>query len=111
MPTRRDVIELAYRCLGIKAEDQPLSADEVAFGGSVLDGLWEEVRRHAPDMLWPLADVPNQYFLPLAYVLAAELAPSFGVASRPRGLEFARLMAAIRPDNRPAEPDDGPRFF
>jgi hypothetical protein len=110
MPTRRDVIDMAYRRLGIKAEDQPLSADQMAFGGSVLDALWEEVRRHAPDVMWPLADVPSQYFLPLAHVLAAELAPSFGVAARPRAVEFTRLLAAIRPDNRQTD-DDGPRYY
>lgn len=115
MKTSLDVIDQAYRRLGIKAEDEQLTADQRAYAGTTMDGLHAELSTILPLPWWPDM-IPDAVFLPLANLLAVELAPAYEIATEPRGRAFARLMAVLRPDDRPPyEPvpyrDYSPEWF
>lgn len=101
MPTRLEVINRAFRILGVKAEDEALTADQVANGGDVLDSLFAELGNEAT-ITWTLDTTPEMSFQPLARYLAVELAPEYppAVAPTTRGLAWRRLMATIRSDDR-----------
>ena len=100
MATRLEVIERAFRILGVKAEDEGLTADQYANGGDVLDSLFAELGNEAT-ISWTLDTTPTMSFQPLAMLLAVELAGEYS-APKPttRGLAWRRLMATIRSDNR-----------
>lgn len=99
--TSSDVINQAFRRLGIKAENVALSADEMAYGKSVLDGIFAEISETVDTSAWTVETVPDEYFVALANYLAMEIAPAYSVAPmRMKGGEFLRLMALLRPDNR-----------
>lgn len=99
MPTRADIVEMAFRRLGLKAEDQEITADQFAYASGVLDALHAEVSETAPVPFWP-DGVTDTAALGMASLLAAELGPSYMVPSEPRGRAMARLLAAIRSDTR-----------
>ena len=104
MKTRLDVIEQAYRRLGIKAADEALTADMEAYAGAALDALYDELSEFAQMDWWP-EEIPEKVFIPLANLLASEIGPAYMVAVEPRGRPFARLMAVLRPDDREETPD------
>jgi hypothetical protein len=99
MKTRQDVVDMAFRRLGIKAEDESLTADQSAYAGDVLEGLFAEMSLHAPMTWWP-DQIEDAVAVPLAALLAAEIGPSYGVDGGPRSRAYARVMAVIMPDNR-----------
>lgn len=94
------MIERAFRILGIKAEDEALTADQLANGGDVLDSLYAELGNETT-ISWALSATPDKSFQPLAMLLAVELAGEYG-RPRPatRGLAWRRFMATVRSDNR-----------
>lgn len=105
MPTRADVITRALRRLGVVAKDDAPDADDEALAGEVLDALFVEVQE-TQAVTWALSAVPDEAFLPLANLLACDVAPDFSVAApTPRAVALRRLLAVIRPDNR-ADPRD-----
>lgn len=93
--TKLDVIEQAFRRLGIKAADEALTADQEAYASSTLDALYFEIRQHAPINWWP-DEVPDEVFIPLANLLAAEIGPAYEVATEARSAPYLRLMAVMR---------------
>lgn len=100
MATRTDVIERAFRILGVKAEDEALTADQYANGGDVLDSLFAELENEYA-ISWTLDTTPDVSFQPLGLLLAVELAGEYGrprPASRPAA--WRRFMATVRSDNR-----------
>ena len=100
MPTRRDVINRAFRFLGVVAEDESMTADQEAFAGVLLDSVYDEISDETPPD-FTIEDIPAISATHMAMLLAADLAPSY---SRPppisRGKAMLRLMGSIRPDNR-----------
>ena len=102
MKTNLDVIEQAFRRLGIKAEDESLTADQRAYAETTLDALAVEIAEEAPVQWFP-DNIPDKVFIPLANLLAAEIGPSYSVPAEPRARAMLRLFAVIRPDDR--DPD------
>lgn len=100
MPTRRDVINRAYRFLGVVAEDEAMTADQEAFGGTLLDAIYDEIADETqPD--FTIEDVPNIAATHLAMLLAVDLSPAYNrQPPASRGKAMLRLMGSIRPDNR-----------
>lgn len=96
MKTRREVIDQAMRKLGVLAEDEVLTAAQIAEADEVLQGLYGELEAEvAPS--WTIDDVPQAAFLPLANLLASELAASFRVAPPvTRANAWLRLLANLR---------------
>jgi hypothetical protein len=102
MRTSLDVIEQAFRRLGIRAEDEALTADQRAYAETTLDALQSEISQEAP-IDWLPDSIPPEAFIPLSNLLAAEIGPSYSVPSEPRGRAIMRLFAVIRPDDRDAD--------
>lgn len=102
MRSNLDIIEHAFRRLGIKAEDEELSADQRAYAGRVLENLTEELST-ITNVGWSCDEVPERLSDPLANLLAADIAPSYGVPSQPRGRALLRLLAQMREDDRDPE--------
>lgn len=101
MKTRLEVIQYAARRLGVLAEDESLSSASEAMIGEALDSLFEEISLEAAPT-WDLTTVDDAAFVQLGNLLAAEVAPMFGVSGGSRSGHWLRLMAQIRPDNRTA---------
>lgn len=100
MATALEICNFAFRRLGIKAEDEDLTADQIAYGGDVLTGLFAEIENEY-DVTWALSAVPDVSSVPLANLLAVEIAPAYGApAPEPRSAAWRRFMATVRSDNR-----------
>jgi hypothetical protein len=78
--TRADLIERAASELGVLPAGQPLSDEDAATLGALVDPLLQQL---SLDDVAEIADsdaVPVEFFLPLARLLANEASPSFGIA-------------------------------
>lgn len=108
MKTRLDVINRAFRQIGVKSEDEALTADQIANGGEVLDALFAEVSKRALDthgqgLGFNLSAVPDEAFLPLANLLAVDLAGDYSVAPKmTRGTAMLQFFSVEFPDDRAA---------
>lgn len=102
MPTSHDVITLAHRQIGVVADDEPMTADQEAYATPLLEALFEEFQMvQGVTFTWGLTAVPRAALIPLATLVAAEIA---GHYSRPAPLisrATGRLRAAYLPDDRP----------
>jgi len=99
--TRLDVIQQAHRQIGVLSADEEATADQESFAGEVLDTLFAEVTAvHSLTITWTLSAVPDSAFLPLARLLATEIASHYEVATEPRSRALMRYLAVVNPDNR-----------
>lgn len=104
MKSRAEIIAHALKLIGVMAEDESPTAWQQQTAGDALDGLFLEIQP-SPFAPWsPVSGVPDGAFLALSRLLAAEVAPLFGVAApMSRAAAYIRVMAMIRPDDRPKE--------
>lgn len=101
-----EVIAMAHRRLGLLSADEQVSADQSAFAGDVLEGMFAEIKEvQGMQFAWGINEVPLAAFLPLSYLLAAEIAPHYEVASEPRHRAMARLRAYAFPNDLPDSRD------
>jgi hypothetical protein len=100
VPSRLDIIALAHRRLGVLTATEIPTPDQNAYGGDVLDALCADLLAQGIPIL---ADaVPDSIALPVAHLLAVELAPHYEVAPRDaRPRLMARIRANAFPDDRP----------
>lgn len=99
--TKSEMIVKALRRLGVVAQDEPATADQIAHCGAILDDLVAETGLYAP-VPWSIDDVPPGVAGPLWRLLAVEVAPDYSVdAPEPYKTALIRFQAAIAPDNRP----------
>jgi hypothetical protein len=99
MTTRIEIIQLAFRRIGVLAEDEELTSDAVLYGGTVLDSLYAEIAEEKWP-LWDLTDVPTASVVPLVNLLSVEIAPAYDrPAPDARGRAWRRLMATVRRNN------------
>src|SRR5215213_1650570 len=103
--TRTDLIERAAAELGVLPSGQPLSDEDAATLGALVDPL---LRQLAFDDVADIADgnaVPAEFFLPLARLLANEASPSFGIAysldAKLENERQLRRLTATRPTREP----------
>ena len=110
MFTRADVINQAFRRLGIGAEDEAVTGDAFAFASRALDGIAAEIENETGEAV-EVDTVAAQSFLPMANLLAVEIAPAYEVAPRDsRGRAWARLLATLRSDDREDVPTEAQYF-
>lgn len=108
MTTKRGLIELAYRRCGVVAEDEAMTADQYRNGGIILDSVFEALQDEAA-VYWTLDDIPAGVTMPLAMVLAHDLAIHNSVPPREtRGRAVVRYLGVVRPDDR--APEDSAYF-
>lgn len=109
--TRLDVIHRALRRLGIISKDESADASDAEDVGEVLDALFDELQNvHEMVFTWDLTTVPLAAFIPLANLLAVEIAVDYDIAPRETKLEaMARMRAYAFPsdfvDNRDLDED------
>lgn len=101
MPTKTDVINTALRRIQVLSADEPADKDMIAYAGSLLDGVFAEVNEvQGMAFTWALDATPAAAHLPLAYLLAVEVAPHYGRPAEPRSRAMGRLRAYAFPDDR-----------
>ena len=106
MATTLDVIAMAHRRLGVLSADDVPSADMDAFATDTLTALFDELATvHRVDVAWDLDTVPQAAFLPLSYLLAAEIAQHYERPAEPRLRALNRFLAYAFPDDRPDSRD------
>jgi hypothetical protein len=96
---RSAIIELALRRIGVRSNDEAPSPDDITYAGGILDLLVEELATEVT-FTWDLTDVPGAVAVPLANLLAVDIATHYAVPAEPRGRAYGRLLAVLRPDNR-----------
>lgn len=114
MTTRLEIIQLAFRRIGVASEDETITSDQEAYGGGVLDSIYAEIAAESYP-LWSLAAVPAATAHPLANLLAVEIAPAYSrQAPQTRGQAWRRVMAQVRRSNideAVEKPDRGSEIF
>lgn len=105
--TKIEVISQANRILGLLSVDEVPTADQYAFAETVLDGLYAELNAvHNTGFTWSLVDeVPDGIFLPLATLLAVEIAPHYDIPAGPRSAAIMRVRSFAFSDDRPDDRD------
>lgn len=95
---RQDVIRLAFRRLGMGVNGEPIQAEWRGLASDYIDAIIGELEGVID---FSEAAIPARALLPLADVIAADLAPAFAMAA-PRSRHMAKLalMGAVRPDDR-----------
>lgn len=103
--TRTDLIERAATELGVLPSGQPLSDEDAATIGALVDPL---LRQLSLDDVVDVGDshaIAAEYFLPLARLVANEAAPSFGIGysldAKLENERQLRRLAATRPTREP----------
>lgn len=95
------MISLAHRLIGVTASDENLTADQEKFGGDVLDAAFSEFQyAQGVSFPWSLEATPQKALMPLAKILAADIAPHYGQAAPSRAASIAMLRTIAFPDDR-----------
>lgn len=99
MTTTRDIIERAYRKLGVVAQDEPMTADQGAAGLDALNAMmhgWEAFGidlNHVDLALGDTFSMAAKWHEGAVYQLASRLAPDMSVGA-PDSMVFLRMLQA-----------------
>ena len=100
MTTVRDIVERAYRKIGVVAHDEPLTADQAANGRDAFNMMVAGWALHGIDTETGPVDLPDAFPLQAkfedatVYLLAEKLAPDFVVAAPFADDAFRAIQAA-----------------
>ena len=99
---KRDVVNAAYRRLGILGDDEALTAEQIDYAGDVLTAIFNELQdAQGLTIAWTLSTIPDELHINLAHLLAVDIAPSYEIAPREsRGRALARVRADLAQDDR-----------
>lgn len=96
------MIAQAHRRLGVLSLEESLTDDMVAYGVETLGLILAELRADGMPIAFVDGIVADGLALPLAMLLATDLAPHYEVPPRDaRSRCVARLRAILYPDDRP----------
>lgn len=102
MATEAQVIAQAHRRLGVLSAEEAPTDDMVAYGAETLALILAELRADGLPLVSVGGVVADGLALPLAMLLATDLAPHYEVPPRDaRSRCVARLRAILYPDDRP----------
>ncbi len=99
MPTVRDIVQRAYRKIGVVARDEPMTADQADAGGDALNMMMHGWKLDGVDIAHVDVVLSDEFPMePMfqegcVYMLAARLAPDFSVASF-NTTEFMQRLSA-----------------
>lgn len=86
------------RRLRVLSMDEAATADQEAVASEALEALAEELQVSHGIVIPSIETVDDMLFLPLAYLLAYEIAPDFSVAApEPRSRALIRLRSVTNP--------------
>lgn len=104
MKSKKQIIERALRSIGVLAQDEPATAEMEQQAGAVLDSLWAEINAAGPGATFdPRADVPDEALVPIAQLLAAEIAGDYDRAGPSRARAWLRVRALYVADDRQSD--------
>ena len=105
--TKLDCVNMALRRLNVLSSDEAPTADQFAFCGDVLDGLFAELNAtQGFGWTWTTETVPDSHFLALSYLLSVDVAAHFLVQPPDgRAAMVARLRALSFPNDLPTRAD------
>ena len=99
--TQAEVVARAHRTLGLLAADEVPTADMDSFAGNALEGAIEELAYvQGLGVTFDQTDVPEELFLAVSDLLAAEIAPHYGVNGPSRSRALTRIRANLACDDR-----------
>lgn len=99
--TKLEVVARAHRVLGLLAADENPTADMVDFAGNTLDGVLGELEGvQGVSVPFDSDSTPDELFLPVADLLAAEIAGHYGVSGPARSRAISRVRASLAADDR-----------
>ena len=99
--TRLEMVARAHRVLGLLATDEDPTADMIAFAGSALEGAIEELAYiQGVNVSFDADSVPEELFLPVGDLLAAEIADHYSVPGPIRSRAIGRIRANLACDDR-----------
>lgn len=90
--TRSDLAQRALQRLGVVAAGQAASAEDMAIALAQVDPLYAELVSRDVMAGVDMDAIPDEYFLPIADRLAAELGPDFGI----QNVDVASTEARLR---------------
>lgn len=99
--TKLEVVARAHRVLGLLAVDENPTADMIDFAGDALQGVIDELEyvQNVP-VPFDADSTPDELFLPMGDLLAAEIASHYGINGPVRSRAIARIRAHVAPDDR-----------
>lgn len=103
MATCRDIVQRAFRKIGVVASDEPMTADQADAGMDALNMMMPALALDGIDVAWSEAQLSDQFAMEpefhegLVYMLAGRIAPDysfpgFDIAPFKRGLAAAYLI-------------------
>ncbi len=103
MATVRDIVQRAYRKIGVVATDEAMTADQAQVGVEALNMMMAALELEGIDVAWADAELSDQFAMEAkfhegcVYMLAGRLAPdfsfpSFNDSAFKRGLAAAYLI-------------------
>lgn len=99
--TKADVVARAHRVLGLLAADETPTADMIAFAGDTLDGIVDELAYvQGLSISFDSESTPDELFLSMADLLAAEIAGHYGINGPLRSRAIGRIRASVAADDR-----------
>lgn len=106
-----DVVTLSLGHLGVIQQGGSANPEQLAYGKALLDGAFAQMQAdHGLAFTWDLSSIPDDYFLPLSWLVASDTAPRYSVAYRPRSYAIGHILSLSRPDDRddpaPTDPDE-----
>ena len=107
--TKTDIIIKAHRDLGLVSVHDVPDGNATVYAEEQIDTLFEEIKDvHGFTFTWTLDATPEEYFTPLAMLLAAHLAPHYQVPGPSRSRAIMRMRALAFTDDRddPRDLDD-----
>jgi len=95
--TRNDLAQRALQRLGVVGAGQAASAEDMAIALAQIDPLYAELVSRDVMAGVDMDAIPDEYYLPLADRLAAELGPDFGIPNvdtQATEMRLRRMFAA-----------------
>ncbi|MDP5216699.1 hypothetical protein Q5Y75_05670 [Ruegeria sp. 2205SS24-7] len=117
--TKLDIVTRALRKIQVVSVAEVPEAEDAADATTILEALFEDLKdTQELSLAWSLDATPDAAFLPLADILASEIAPTYGKAGPSRSGAIARLRAYHINDDREqpwteeeVEADDRAAFY
>ena len=109
--TARDVVHRALELIGVKPVGESAEDEDFSLGSDTYTAILEELSdRDGMAFEWTRDTTPEWAFMPLAGMVAARIAPVYGVAFE--GREYYRILRrhVFRDDRVPGQAVDG-RYY
>lgn len=101
MTTCRDIVQRAYRKIGVVASDEPMTADQGAIGMDALNMMLSGLALDGIDVAWSDQTLSEEFAMDapfhegIVYMLASRIAPDFSVQGFDPAAFRRRLAAAF----------------